>query len=99
MTLSDEHVTIGIMIENFANKYGNTNPDSRQELQDSLIAQWDPADGFDDLQSRMATIEMVYLLISIPLSNTYLVENGNLVIASTSMYNNEYKVWCRREKE
>jgi hypothetical protein len=81
------------MFDWFIKKYGTTTAEEREENRKRMAADWHPADGFEQLVTRLFLGAAYASAARYPMEDWDIVDIGLRVIKRCGMYAEEYKTW------
>jgi hypothetical protein len=81
------------MFDWFIKKYGVTTAKEREENRQSMSANWQPTDGFEQLVTRLFFSASYASAARYPMEECDIIDIGIRVIKRCGMYAKEYKAW------
>jgi hypothetical protein len=85
------------MIQWFIKKYGVTTAEEREENRQQMAADWQPANGFEQLVTRLFLGASYASVAKYPMEEPNIIDIGLRVIKCCGMYTKEYKAWIGME--
>jgi hypothetical protein len=85
------------MFQWFIKKYGVTTAEEREENRQRMAADWQPANGFEQLVTRLFLGTSYASAARYPMEEHDIIDIGLRVIKRCGMYAKEYKAWIGME--